>query len=111
MNAIDKLESKFLKILVENKELSNTVRIQGEKITKLDTNMKKLQSSHDRRKDKTSSSVDERPSAIENKLNTFTPQNKVNPSDELENRLQEITGNLLVTNIGRFSSTLAQFKA
>ena len=46
VNAIEKLESKFLKILEENKELSNTGRIQGEKITKLETNMKKLQSSH-----------------------------------------------------------------
>ena len=46
--------------------------------------------------DKTSSLVNERLSAIEKKLNTFTPQNKVNLSDELENRLKKITGDLLV---------------
>ena len=34
VNAIEKLESRYLKILEENKELSSTVKIQGEKITK-----------------------------------------------------------------------------
>ena len=77
MNAIEKLESKYLKILEENKELSSTVKVQGEKITKLEANMKKLQSSDDRKKDKTSSLVNERLSAIEKKLNTFTPKIKL----------------------------------
>ena len=55
-----------------------------------------MQSSDNRKKDKTSSLVNKRLSAIEKKLNTCTPKNKVNLSDELENRLKEITGDLLV---------------
>ena len=59
MNAIEKLDSNYLKTLEKNKKLSSTVKIQGEKVTKLETNMKKLQSSDDRKKDKISSLVDE----------------------------------------------------
>ena len=50
-------------------------------------------------KDKISSLVDERLSAIEKNLNTFTPQNKVNLSDELEIRLG--TGQYLCQGAGQ----------
>ena len=50
MNAIEKLDSNYLKTLEKNKKLSSTaVKIQGEKVTNLEENMKKLQSLDDRK--------------------------------------------------------------